>query len=225
MTRPRRRDFAAQRLRMVSSQLRPRGIADARVLAAMAAVPRELFVEEGQQRRAYSDNAMPIGEGQTISQPWIVAFMAQELELSGHERVLEIGAGSGYGAAVLGRLAAEVWSVERIPALARRSAAVLRELGAANVHVLCGDGSQGLPEHAPYGGISVTAAAPEEPAKLLDQLAPEGRLVCPVREDGADRLTRYRRRGGGFEREPLVPCRFVPLVEGGGYAAARPRSG
>ena len=217
------RDLASRRARMVDTQLRRRGIADERVLAAMAEVPRELFVPAARRRQAYSDGALAIGEGQTISQPWIVAFMAASLELEGHERVLEVGAGSGYGAAVLGLLAAEVWTVERIPELAERAAEVLRSLAYSNVHVVCGDGSGGLPEHAPYEAISVTASAPRSPTALLDQLCEGGRLVCPIEEETADRLTRFRRLQGAVEREPLVPCRFVPLLGTGGYAAAPPR--
>lgn len=216
------RDFASRRARMVETQLRRRGISDERVLAAMAEVPRELFVPAGRERQAYSDGALAIGEGQTISQPWIVAFMASALELRGDERVLEVGTGSGYGAAVLGRLAAEVWTVERIPALAERATGVLGDLGAANVRVVCGDGSAGLPDHAPFEGISVTASAPRPPAALLEQLSPGGRLICPLEEEVADRLTRFRRLDGAIEREPLVPCRFVPLLGSDGYAAAPP---
>src|SRR5918999_974473 len=172
---------STERERMVERQLRRRGIEDERVLAAMAEVPRELFLPEGQRRRAYRDGAVRIGEGQTMSQPWIVACMAQLLELHGDEKVLEVGTGSGYGAAVLSRLCREVVTVERYESLAATARAVLGELGYRNVVVLVGDGSRGAPEHAPFGGISVTATARgAPPSELFDQLVPGAALVCPV---------------------------------------------
>jgi protein-L-isoaspartate(D-aspartate) O-methyltransferase len=194
---------------MVERQLRRRGIEDERVLAAMAEVPRELFVPEDQRRQAYRDGALRIGEGQTISQPWIVACMAQLLELSGDERVLEVGTGSGYAAAVLSRLAREVVTIERYPALADTARAVIAELGYDNVEVRVGDGTQGAPDRAPFGGISVTATALDDPPPaLVDQLAPGAALVCPVKRGGRELLIRFR----NGEAEAVAPVRFVPLI-------------
>jgi protein-L-isoaspartate(D-aspartate) O-methyltransferase len=198
-------------MRMVERQLRHRGIEDERVLAAMAEVPRECFVPESERSRAYHDGALRIGEGQTISQPWIVASMAALLELGGDERVLEVGTGSGYSAAVLARLAREVVTIERFPVLAERARAALGELGYDNVEVRSGDGTRGAPDRAPFGGISVTATAAERPpAALLDQLAEGAALVCPVDRDGREHLMRFR----DGQEESLVPVRFVPLVAG-----------
>ena len=203
---------------MVEWQLRRRGITDERVLAAMEEVPRELFVGESQRRRAYADSALPIDAGQTISQPWIVAAICQALELTGTERVLEVGTGSGYSTAVLAGLAAEVFSIERHPELAAKAAAVLVELAVENVQVIVGDGSRGLPERAPFEGIAVHATAPAPPPTLLSQLAGRGRLVVPVAAERADLLTRYRRRGDQLEQEVIGPCRFVPLIGDEGYS-------
>lgn len=208
---------AEQRARMVERQLRRRGIGDERVLAAMGAVPREEFLPAGQRRRAYEDSALPIGEGQTISQPWIVAAICQALELKGGERVLEIGTGSGYSAAVLARLAAEVLSVERHAALAEEARGALARLGIGNVEVVVGDGSRGLPERAPFDAIAVHATAPEPPRALLAQLADGGRLVVPVASAGVDVLTVFRRDGEDLRREEIGPCRFVPLVGEEGF--------
>ena len=194
---------------MVERQLRRRGIDDERVLAAMAAVPRELFLPDDQRRRAYRDGALRIGEGQTMSQPWIVACMAQLLDLDGSERLLEVGTGSGYAAAVLSRLAGAVVTIERFETLAGRAREVLEELGYANVEVRAGDGAQGAPDRAPFGGISVTATAQGAPPQaLFEQLAPGGALVCPVERDGRELLMRFR---DGVE-EPVASVRFVPLV-------------
>jgi protein-L-isoaspartate(D-aspartate) O-methyltransferase len=196
---------------MVERQLRRRGIEDERVLTAMEQVPRERFVPADERGRAYRDGALPIGEGQTISQPWIVARMAELLELDGPERILEVGTGSGYGAAVLSRCAAHVVTVERNAVLAHRAERALDELGHRNVEVRVGDGSLGQPDRAPYDGIVVTAsAAAGPPPALLDQLAPGAPLVCPVKggEDG-ERLVRVR----DGETETIAPVRFVPLVE------------
>jgi protein-L-isoaspartate(D-aspartate) O-methyltransferase len=196
---------------MVERQLRRRGIHDERVLAAMEEVPRELFLPEDQRKRAYRDGAVRIGEGQTMSQPWIVACMAQLLELEGGERVLEVGTGSGYGAAVLSRLCREVVTVERYDSLAVRAEQVLHELGYDNVVVFVGDGSRGAPEHAPFGGISVTATALDQPPPaLFEQLAPGAALVCPVDRGGRELLMRFR---DGRE-EAVTGVRFVPLVTG-----------
>lgn len=194
---------------MVERQLRRRGIADERVLAAMGEVPRELFVPPSRRSRAYRDGALAIGCGQTISQPWIVAAMAQALELTGDERVLEVGCGSGYAAAVLSLLCRELVTIERHVALADQAAALLHEQGRRNVEVRVGDGTLGAPDRAPFDGISVTAtAAGEAPPALLEQLAGGGALVCPVRRADGEHLVRFR---GGVE-DTLAAVRFVPLV-------------
>jgi protein-L-isoaspartate(D-aspartate) O-methyltransferase len=194
---------------MVSRQLARRGIDEERVLAAMAEVPRELFLPPDQRRRAYRDGAVRIGEGQTMSQPWIVACMAQLLELDGSETVLEVGTGSGYAAAVLSLLAREVITIERYESLALDAARTLDELGYRNVDVRVGDGSLGAPERAPFGGISVTATARDHPPQaLFDQLAPGAALVCPVERGGRELLMRFR----DGEEEPITGVRFVPLV-------------
>jgi protein-L-isoaspartate(D-aspartate) O-methyltransferase len=215
--------FAAARERMVERQLRARGIADERVLAAMATVPRERFIDGRWRRRAYDDGALPIGHGQTISQPWVVAAICQGLELAGGERVLEVGTGSGYSAAVLALLAAEVVSVERVSELAESAADRLRELGYANVEVIAGDASGGLPERGPFEAIAVHASAPALPEGLVSQLPPGGRLVIPIAKRGADLLTVFRRSeaGNGLASEVIGPCRFVPLIGREGFAPGR----
>jgi len=210
---------------MVAWQLRRRGIRDQRVLNAMAAVPRELFVPERYRKRAYADSALPIGHGQTISQPWIVAAICEALALEGSERVLEVGTGSGYSAAVLAMLAAEVITIERIEELAIAARQLLAELGITNVEVVVADGSAGFPDRAPYEAIAVHATAPSPPRTLIRQLAPGGRLVIPIASDGADMLTVFRRlegkldpgTGEGLQRAVIGPCRFVPLVGSEGY--------
>jgi protein-L-isoaspartate(D-aspartate) O-methyltransferase len=200
---------STERLRMVDRQLRRRGIDDERVLAAMEEVPRELFLPEDMRRRAYRDGALRIGEGQTMSQPWIVACMAQLLELEGHETVLEVGTGSGYAAAVLSRLCRHVVTIERFESLAAGARQVLEELGYDNVEVRVGDGARGAPDRAPFGGISITATALGDPPKpLFDQLAPGAALVCPVDRGGRELLMRFY----DGEEEAIVPVRFVPLV-------------
>jgi protein-L-isoaspartate(D-aspartate) O-methyltransferase len=197
---------------MVERQLRRRGITDERVLHAMEEVPRELFVPPEERSRAYRDGALRIGEGQTISQPWIVASMTSLLELDDAGRALEVGTGSGYGAAVLSRCCREVVTIERHASLAERARSVLAELGYDNVEVRVGDGSRGAPDRAPFEGISVTATAEGKPPQaLLEQLTDGGLLVCPVRRRGDERLTRFRRDGSS---QPVVPVRFVPLIEG-----------
>jgi protein-L-isoaspartate(D-aspartate) O-methyltransferase len=219
-------EFASQRAGMVERQLRRRGIGDERVLEAMAAIPRERFVPETYARRTYADSALPIGHDQTISQPWIVAAICQAMELTGRERVLEVGTGSGYSAAVLAMLAAEVVTIERVPELAERARATLRDLGIANVEVEVGDGSAGLPDRAPFDAVAVHAAAPGPPPTLVAQLEIGGRLVIPVASRRADMLTVFRRlgeavdviTGEGLEREVIGPCRFVPLIGAEGFS-------
>ena len=198
---------------MVRAQIAARGIRDARVLEAMRAVPREEFVPEPLREHAYDDEPLPIGDGQTISQPYIVAAMLEALGLTGRERVLEVGAGSGYAAALLGRLAREVWALELVPSLARGAAAALERAGAHNVHVSCADGTMGLPGHAPYDAILVSAAGPEIPPALVEQLAVGGRLVIPVGIED-QRLFHVTRRDSGIVTEPGERVRFVPLVAG-----------
>ena len=194
---------------MVERQLRRRGIGDERVLAVMSDVPRERFLPEAVRENAYRDGAVPIGEGQTMSQPWIVACMAMLAGLEGDERVLEVGTGSGYGAAVLAGLCREVVTIERHEPLARAAAEVLAELGYANVEVRTGDGSLGAPDRAPFDAIVVTAAAEGDPPPALrEQLKPGGVIVCPVRRRGGEHLMVFR---GETERS-VVPVRFVPLV-------------
>ena len=191
-------------------QLRPY-IGDERVLAAIAAVPRDLFVPAKLGDLAWENTALPIGSGQTISQPIVVARMCELLELRGDEKVLDVGTGSGYHAAVLARLAGEVWSIERKEALTRQAERNLAAAGIENVRLVVGDGSRGYPEEAPYDGINVAAAAHEVPAALEQQLGPDGRLVAPI--NGMEqRLMLARRRGDTIERTLLEPVRFVPLV-------------
>ncbi|HXR11268.1 MAG TPA: protein-L-isoaspartate(D-aspartate) O-methyltransferase [Gaiellaceae bacterium] len=203
---------------MVELQLRERGIFDARVLTAMERVPRELFVPPELRERAYDDEALPIGEGQTISQPYMVARIAQELGLRGGERVLDVGTGSGYQAAVLAELAGEVHSIERIPALAERAVAALAAAGYGDrVHVHVGDGTRGLPKYAPFAAIAVAAAAPDVPEALYAQLEPDGRLVVPVGGLWEQSLDVVVRGADGPEVVRTVPCRFVPLVGEEGF--------
>jgi len=204
---------------MVERQLRGRGIEDERVLAAMAEVPREEFVPQDLRDRAYEDSALPIGEEQTISQPWIVAAICQSLELTGPELVLEVGTGSGYSAAVLSRLASHVVSIERLEALSDAAGRALAAQGIRNVELAVGDGSLGVPPRGPFDAIAVHATAPEPPQTLQAQLADGGRLVVPLDAGDADVLTFYRRRGDSFEAEPITPCRFVPLVGEEGFGA------
>jgi protein-L-isoaspartate(D-aspartate) O-methyltransferase len=197
---------------MVKEQMERRGIADVRVLEAMRKVPRHLFVDPVLAGRAYEDAPLPIGEGQTISQPYMVAVMTAALALQGGERVLEIGTGSGYQAAVLAELAGQVYSIERIPALADRAQETLRRLGYDNVTIRVGDGSLGWPEAAPFAAIVVTAGAPRVPPPLVEQLQVGGRLLIPVGSPQAQTLRRVVRKEDGVEQEELVGCIFVRLV-------------
>ena len=204
---------------MVERQLRARGIEDERVLAAMAAVPRELFVPHGMDRRAYEDAALPIGAGQTISQPFMVALICAELGLHGGERVLDVGTGSGYQAAVLAELAAEVHSVERVPELADTARERLAAAGYGDRgHVHVGDGSIGLREHAPFSAIAVAAAAPGLPVSLYEQLEPRGRLVVPVGARWEQLLQVIVRTPEGPAVLRTVACRFVPLLGEEGFS-------
>jgi protein-L-isoaspartate(D-aspartate) O-methyltransferase len=208
--------FQVARMEMIERQLRPRGIDDERVLQAMAEIPRQLFVPPAWRSLAYEDGPLPIGEEQTISQPYIVALMSQSLELQGTETVLEIGTGSGYQAAVLSRLAKRVYSIEIIPRLAEEARARLVALGFTNVTVIVGDGNFGWKQESPYDAIIVTAAAPEIPQSLVEQLAADGRMVLPVAVNHEEQhLLRLRKRGETVIREDLGSVRFVPLVGGG----------
>jgi protein-L-isoaspartate(D-aspartate) O-methyltransferase len=212
-------EFVRPRRRLVERLARS-GIRDPRLLRAFEAVPRHRLVPEALQGSAYRDRALPIGAGQTISAPGVVAAMTEALELRGPETVLEIGTGSGYQAAILSRLAARVVSVERLPGLAARARSALDRLGVQNVVVHLGDGSAGRPAEAPFDAIVVTAGGPEIPAPLLAQLAPGGRLVGPFGDRAEQRLIRVRRgRAGRFEREVIGRCRFVDLVGAHGWSA------
>jgi protein-L-isoaspartate(D-aspartate) O-methyltransferase len=211
-----------QRAAMVRNQLLARGVIDTAVLSAFRAVPRERFVAEGQQGRAYEDHPLPIGSGQTISQPYVVAFMAEAMELGPNDHVLEVGAGSGYAAAIFSRLARDVIAIERYPDLAEAAGAVLADLRYDNVRIVAGDGSLGFPDEAPYEAICVSAGAPDVPPALLEQLTPGGRLVLPVGDAESQRLVRVRRlTDGGERREDLGSVRFVPLVGEQGWRRGR----
>jgi protein-L-isoaspartate(D-aspartate) O-methyltransferase len=210
-------DPAELRRWMVGMQLRGRDVVDVRVLAAMERVPRELFIPEELRDRAYDDAALPIGGGQTISQPYMVARICEALALKGDEHVLDVGTGSGYQAAVLAELAREVETIERIPELADSARANLAAAGYERVRVHVGDGTRGLPERAPFDAIAVAAAAPELPQSLYEQLEPGGRLVVPVGKHGIQRLEVVTRNPEGPDVIRSVPCRFVPLVGEEGF--------
>jgi protein-L-isoaspartate(D-aspartate) O-methyltransferase len=212
-------EFAIPRERMVAEQLARRGIQDARVLSAMGKVPRHCFVDEALAGRAYGDYPLPIGEQQTISQPYMVALMTEALELVGHERVLEIGTGSGYQTAILAELCGKVFSVERIKALADRAIRILDGLGYYNVLVRVGDGSLGWREEAPFDAVLVTAAAPAIPEALVDQLSPKGRLVIPVGNAYGQELRKGVREEGGVRWSDLGGCVFVKLIGEKGWPA------
>ncbi len=209
--------YAFERHRMVESQIASRGVRDRRVLEALLSVPRHVFVPPEHRDLAYADGALPIGSGQTISQPYIVALMTELLELKGDETVLEIGTGSGYQAAVLAALARQVHTIERHAGLARYAARLLEDLQITNVQVHVGDGTLGFPEAAPYAAIMVTAAAPGVPQPLFDQLADGGRLVIPVGYRGDQYLERWRRQGDEFTHESIIPVAFVPLIGAQGW--------
>lgn len=203
--------YAERRQRMLREQIERRGLHEPRLLDALRRVPRHRFVPPEYRHMAYSDGPLPIGQGQTISQPYIVALMTNLLLLQGDENVLEVGTGSGYQAAVLAHLARQVHTIERHEALAQRAEHLLAELGLRNACVHTGDGSLGLPAYAPYQAILVTAAAPQTPTCLLEQLAEGGRLVLPVGGRGWQMLARYTRRGEAYDKETLISVAFVPL--------------
>ena len=213
--------FAKQRVRMVEEQLRSRGIRDPRLLAAMAKVPREEFIASEDVSRAYDDHPLPIGAGQTVSQPYMVAAMVAALQPRPADRVLEVGAGTGYEAAILAELAAEVWTIERHQELADKAQEILSRLGYRNVHVVVGDGSVGLAEQAPFDGILVAAAAPKISDRLLAQLADGGRMAVPVGNRFEQQLQLVRKIGADIAVSSLDACRFVPLVGKEGWEDGR----
>ncbi len=212
-------DFEKLRKQMVDYQLKARGIKDERVLAAMEESPRHLFVDEDLQYKAYDDCALPIGEDQTISQPYMVALMTELLELKGYEKVLEIGTGSGYQGAILSLLASEVFTIERIRPLALKAQEVFKKLGYSNIHVIVEDGTLGLPEQAPFDGIIVTAAAPEIPETYVKQLKPDGRLVIPVGSRYSQILYKVQNTPSGIKTSVSTSCVFVPLIGKHGWQA------
>ncbi len=206
-------DFSRQREEMIKLQIEARGIKDKKVLAAMGKVKRHLFVPPGLRNFAYYDQPLPVGQGQTISQPYIVALMTELLLLKGDEKVLEIGTGSGYQAAILAEIAEEVYTIEILPELAQSAERLLNQLGYKNIKVKCGDGYQGWPEQAPFDAIIVTCAPPDVPQALIDQLADGGRLVIPLGEE-AQELKVLVKKKGKIEIEYIIPVRFVPMVRG-----------
>ena len=215
-------EFAKLREKMVKTQLAPRGIKDADVLRAMRTVERHRFVPDAQRSAAYNDYPLPIGEGQTISQPYIVALMTQILAANKDSKVLEVGTGSGYQAAVLAELAKEVYTIEIIESLGKSAEARLKELGYENVHVRVGDGYAGWPEHAPFDGIIVTCACPEAPKPLVSQLAEGGRMVIPVGKNlSYQTLTLFEKKGGILHRKDITGCVFVPLLGPHGWQTGR----
>jgi protein-L-isoaspartate(D-aspartate) O-methyltransferase len=210
-------DLTEARERM-AVDLEQRGIKDTRVLAAMREVQRERFLPPEVIEHAYDDGPLPIGSAQTISQPYMVALMSEVATLQGGERVLEVGTGSGYQAAILSRLARTVYSIEVLPTLHDRARVILRAAGCTNLHLRVGDGSLGLPDEAPFDAIIVTAAMPGVPRPLLEQLAPEGRLIAPVGEDELQTLVRIQRADGAWREEYFGECRFVPMTGKYGFA-------
>ncbi len=209
--------FERQRHLMLKNQLKVRGIKDERVLVAMGNVQRHIFVNEHLQDKAYEDCALPIGEGQTISQPYMVALMTELLELKGNEKVLEIGTGSGYQAAILSMLASEVFTVERIQLLALRAKNLLEKLEYTNVHVIVSDGTIGLPEQSPFDGIIVAAGAPEIPQQYIEQLKVNGKLVIPVGSRSSQILYQIKKTSQGIKKSMSTPCVFVPLIGKNGW--------
>jgi len=205
-------DFAAQRQRMVERQLNPRGIKDERVLEAMAKVPREEFIPADERSDAYEDGPLPIGYDQTISQPYIVAFMTEQLRPKPSDRVLEIGTGSGYQAAILAELVADVYTIEIVEPLATTAEATLQRLGYKNVHLMVGDGYRGWPEEAPFDAIIVTCAPGKVPQPLVDQLKDDGRMVIPVGERFAQQLYLLEKKNGQLKESATLPVRFVPMT-------------
>ena len=205
-------DFAAQRQRMVTEQLKARGIRDDRVLAAMDKVPREEFVPQDSRAASYTDQPLPIGYGQTISQPYIVAFMTEQLRPSSSDRVLEIGTGSGYQASVLAGLVAEVYSIEIIEPLAKTAEATLQHLGYKNVHVKVGDGYKGWPENAPFDAVIVTCAPDHVPQPLVGQMKEGGRMIIPVGGPGEQELYLLEKKNGQLKQRAVLPVRFVPMA-------------
>jgi protein-L-isoaspartate(D-aspartate) O-methyltransferase len=205
-------EFAAQRQRMVEQQLKPRGIKDDLVLAAMAKVPREEFVPANERGDAYEDVPLPIGFDQTISQPYIVAFMTEQLRLKPSDRLLEIGTGSGYQAAVLAELVAHVYTIEIVEPLAKTAGATLQRLGYKNVHLRVGDGFQGWPEEAPFDAIIVTCAPDKVPQPLVEQIKDGGRMVIPVGERFAQQLYLLEKKNGQLKESATLPVRFVPML-------------
>ena len=205
-------NFIRARLKMVEEQVISRGIKDPRVIAAMRKVPRHLFVEEALQNQAYSDRPLSIGEKQTISQPYMVAVMTEALQLTGREKILEIGAGSGYQTAILGEVARKVFSIERILSLTMKARTLLLDLGYANVEMTFSDGTQGWVRESPFDAIIVTAGSPDIPQPLVDQLAMGGRLVIPVGDESVQDLIRLTNTEEGIKREDFGGCRFVKLI-------------
>jgi len=210
-------NFDKERSRMIEEQIVSRGVTDPRVLAVMGRIPRHEFMPEALRSQAYGDHAMPIGDGQTISQPYIVALMTELLELKGNERVLEIGTGSGYQAAVLAELCEKVFTIERVKTLADKARAMLDRLGYTNVVMKVYDGTYGWKEMSPFDAIIVTAAAPDVPDTLLDQLKEGGRLVIPVGERYSQVLVKIVKTASGITRRSDIPCVFVPLIGAKGW--------
>jgi len=210
-------DYTILRRRMVEEQLIPRGIEDPRVIDAFLKVERHRFIPEELRGSAYADYPVPIGEGQTISQPYIVALMTECLDLSGDEEVLEIGTGSGYQAAILAELSSQVYSIERFPSLGERAESLLQNLGYINIKIKVGDGTLGWPEEAPFSRIIVTAAAPEVPLPLAEQLSEGGKMILPLGETFSQVLTLIEKKKGQLKAESICGCVFVPLIGKFGY--------
>ncbi len=204
--------FSSKRHQMVKEQIQQRGIKDSLVLKAMRKVPRHLFVPDYLRSQAYQDYPLPIGAGQTISQPYIVAFMTEALRLKGGEKVLEIGTGSGYQAAILAEIAGEVYTIEIIASLGNRAAELLKQLGYQNIHVVIGDGYRGLPDHAPFDAIIVTAAPAHIPQPLIDQLKPGGRMIIPVGDFYQELVLITKQADGSIKQKSVLPVRFVPMT-------------